>query len=140
MAELKTKANDGDVDAFIAAVEDPNRRADAQRLVTLMAEATGERPVMWGDSMVGFGSYRYKTSSGWSGEWLATGFSPRKANLTVYIMSGFDGFEPLLARLGKHKTAKSCLYLKRLDDVDATVLKSLIVESVARLRRREQGL
>lgn len=133
MAELKTKPNDRDVNAFLAAVEDPKRRADAQRLLALMAEATGERPVMWGDSMVGFGSYRYRTSSGWSGEWLATGFSPRKANLTVYVMTGFDGFEALLARLGKFKTAKSCLYLKRLDDVDETALRTLIAESVARL-------
>lgn len=136
MAELKTKPNDGDVDAFLSAVDDPKRRADARRLLALMAEATGERPVMWGESMVGFGCYRYTTSSGWSGEWLATGFSPRKANLTVYIMTGFDGFEELLARLGKFKTAKSCLYLKRLDDVDETVLRTLIAESVARLKQR----
>lgn len=131
MAELKTKPNDGDVDAFLASVTDEGKRADSQSLRALMAEVTGDPGAMWGSSIVGFGSYSYRYASGRTGEWFAVGFSPRKQNLTLYIMDGFDGYEELLGKLGKHSTGKSCLHLKRLDDVDTDVLRKLVEASVA---------
>ncbi|MGD8700770.1 MAG: DUF1801 domain-containing protein, partial [Gemmatimonadales bacterium] len=100
---------------------------------------TGEQPEMWGDSIVGFGTYRYEYESGRSGEWFLTGFSPRKANLTLYIMSGFSRYQELLRKLGKHKTGKSCLYINHLDDIDMKVLRRLIRESVAHVKRREKA-
>lgn len=113
---------------------DEKRRADCEALLALMEEVTGEPPVMWGDSMVGFGSYHYKYATGREGDWLLTGFSPRKQNLTLYIMAGFDEYDHLLARLGKHTTGKSCLYIKRLADVDQDVLRELVRLSVAHMR------
>jgi hypothetical protein len=101
-----------------------------------MQRVTGLKPEMWGTSMVGFGLYRYTYASGHSGEWFQVGFAPRKRDLTVYLMAGFDGLEPQLARLGKHKTGKSCLYVARLDDIDTAVLEQMIETSVARLRQR----
>jgi len=136
MSEPKTVQNDGNVDEFLDAVENPRRREDARRILELMREVTGEPPKMWGSSIVGFGSYRYKYASGREGDWMITGFSPRKQNLTVYIMPGFSEFADLLARLGKHKTSKSCLYLNKLDDVDLDVLAELVRESVAVMRKR----
>ena len=130
MAELKTKANDGDVEAFLASVEDDGRRQDARDVLALMADVTGEEPRMWGDSIVGFGTYTYRYASGRTGEWMATGFSPRKQALTLYIMSGFEGYDAFMDRLGTYKTGKSCLYVKRLDDVDLEVLRALIAASV----------
>jgi hypothetical protein len=105
-----------------------------------MEEATGEKAEMWGDNIVGFGTYRYKYESGREGEWFLTGFSPRKANLTLYIMSGFSRYQELLGRLGKHKTGKSCLYINRLEDIDIKVLRRLVRESVAHLKRQEKAL
>ncbi|MYA66507.1 MAG: DUF1801 domain-containing protein [Gammaproteobacteria bacterium] len=136
MSEPKTVQNDGNVDEFLDAVENPRRREDARRVLELMREVTGEPPKMWGSSIVGFGSYRYKYASGREGDWMITGFSPRKQNLTVYIMPGFSEFADLLARLGKHKTSKSCLYLNKLDDVDLDMLAELVRESVAVMRKR----
>ena len=136
MSEPKTVRNDGNVDEFLDAVENPRRREDARRVLELMREVTGEPPKMWGSSIVGFGSYRYKYASGREGDWMITGFSPRKQNLTVYIMPGFSEFADLLAKLGKHKTSKSCLYLNKLADVDLDVLAELVRESVAVMRRR----
>jgi hypothetical protein len=133
MAELKTKHNDGDVGAFLDAIEDDRKRADAVRINDLMAEVTGTRGAMWGDSIVGFGTYRYRYASGRQGEWFKVGFSPRKQNLTLYIMSGFDHFDDLLGRLGRYSTGKSCLYVKRLEDVDVDVLRQLVAESVAHI-------
>ncbi|MFO7632659.1 MAG: DUF1801 domain-containing protein [Caldilinea sp.] len=134
MAELKTKENDQSVDAFLATVEDPRKREDCHTLINIMQAAAGEEPRMWGDAIVGFGRYRYKYATGRTGEWLLVGFSPRKQNLTLYIMAGFDQYDDLLAKLGKHTTGKSCLYVKRLSDLDMAVLKMLVEASVAHMR------
>ena len=136
MSELKTRQNDGDVDAYLDSVENPRRRDDALRVLTLMREITGEVPRMWGSSIVGFGSYHYTYASGREGDWPVVGFAPRKQNLVLYIMPGFAGYEALLARLGKHRTGKSCLYVKKLDDIDPDVLEELVRESVADMKRR----
>jgi hypothetical protein len=129
MPEPKTKRNDADVDAFLATVQDDRQRADAGALRDLLADVTGDAGAMWGSSIVGFGSQHHEYSSGRQGEWMAIGFSPRKANLTLYIMDGFDAYDDLLGRLGKHTTGKSCLYVKRLADVDLDVLRQLVHES-----------
>ena len=136
MSEPKTVQNDGNVDEFLDAVANPRRREDARRVLELMREVTGEPPKMWGSSIVGFGSYHYRYASGREGDWMITGFSPRKQNLTIYIMPGFSEFADLLGRLGKHKTSKSCLYLNKLDDVDMEVLAELVRESVEVMKAR----
>ena len=130
MAELKTRPNDRSVEAFLASVPDERRRKDAQEILELMKEITGEEPRMWGPSIVGFGSYHYRYASGREGDWFRTGFSPRKQSLTLYLMSGFEGHDELLARLGGHRTGKGCLYLKRLEEVDRSVLAELIRKSL----------
>lgn len=127
----KTQATDADVEKFLAAIPDPARREDCQRVRALMEAATGAPARLWGPSIVGFGVYHYRYESGREGDWMVTGFSPRKNDLTLYIMPGFANYETLMARLGKHKTGKSCLYLKRLADVDMAVLETLVRESVA---------
>jgi hypothetical protein len=132
----KTKPTRASVNAFLAKVADETRRADCQVVLELMRDVTGEEPKMWGASIVGFGIYRYVYASGHSGEWPLAGFSPRKNDLTLYVMAGFDGAEELLARLGPHKTGKSCLYLKRLADVNLRVLRQLVRRSVAEMKRR----
>ena len=134
MAELKTKENDQSVETFLAGIEDAQKQQDCRTLVAIMQEATGAAPRMWGDAIVGFGHYHYKYASGREGDWFLTGFSPRKQNLTLYIMAGFDNYDALLARLGKHSIGKSCLYVKRLADVDMPVLTELVVESVAHMQ------
>mgnify|MGYP001766619116 CR=1 FL=1 len=136
MAELKTKVNDQSVTAFLEANTDEKRRKDCFTVLEMMKKATGSEPKMWGDSIVGFGSYHYKYASGQEGDWLITGFSPRKQALTLYLMSGFDNYESILSRLGKFKTGKSCLYIKKLDDIDVTVLQELIDKSVHALSKR----
>ncbi|MBM4117420.1 DUF1801 domain-containing protein [bacterium] len=135
MAELKTRPTGGarEVKAFVAAIADPAQRADAEALLKLMRELTGQPPRLWGDSMVGFGSYHYTYASGRDGDWFPVGFSPRKANLTIYVLAGFDRHAALLGRLGKHKTAKSCLYVKRLADLDLAILRRLLAGSLAQL-------
>jgi hypothetical protein len=130
MADLKTARHDGDVEAFIASVEDETKREDCRMLVDVMSKATGSPPLMWGTAIVGFGSYRYRYASGRENEWFKVGFSPRKQSLTLYIMDGFDEYESVLGRLGKHSTGKSCLYVKRLSDVDMKVLIELVERSV----------
>lgn len=115
--------------AFLDAVDDEKKRQDALAILALMKEVTGEPPKMWGSGIVGFGNYHYKYDSGREGDWFVTGFSPRKQNLTLYIMAGFSRYEELMARLGRFKTGKSCLYIKRLEDVDRSVLKELVEES-----------
>ena len=127
----KTVPTTASVKDFIAAVDDETRRADCLALVKLMQAATGEEACLWGSAIVGFGTYEYPFSNGGTGQAPVLGFSPRKNDLTVYITPGFDKVQPLLARLGKHKTGKVCLYLKRLADVDAAVLKELVELSVA---------
>ncbi len=132
----KTVETDTDVNAFIDSIENTRRREDAGRLLELLGEITREPPRMWGSSIVGFGSYHYKYASGREGDSPRVGFSPRKQNLAVYIMPGFADFGELLAKLGKHRTGKSCLYLNKLDDVDVDVLEEILRESVAEMKRR----
>ena len=129
MSDLKTQKTKASVSAFLNAIEDDQQRKDAKTIAKIMKEVTGTVPAMWGPSIVGFGSYHYKGASGREGDWLRTGFSPRKQNLSVYIMDGFKSYGPLLKKLGKHKTSKSCLYIKRLEDVDVGVLRQLIKAS-----------
>jgi hypothetical protein len=135
MAELKTKLNDASVEAYLNSVEDEKKREDSLAVLQLMAEVTGAEPKMWGDSIIGFGNYHYKYASGREGDWFLAGFAPRKQNLTLYIMAGFDGYEALMASLGKYKTGKSCLYIKKLEDVDTAVLKQLIKQSVEHMQK-----
>ena len=134
MAEMKTQKNDQSVTAFLDAVPDEGKRADAFAVLNLMQKVTAKKPKMWGDSIVGFGEYHYKYASGREGDWFVTGFSPRKQNLTVYIMPGFERYGALLGKLGKHKTGKSCLYIKQLSDVDMAVLEELVAKSVEHMR------
>ncbi len=133
MAELKTKQNDQSVTDFLKAVPDERRRDDSFVILDLMKEITGQEPKMWGDSIIGFGNYHYKYATGREGDWFVTGFSPRKQNLTLYIMSGFDEYDELLKKLGKYKTGKACLYINKLADVEISVIKELIQKSVAHL-------
>ena len=135
MAELKTTPNQQSVTQFLDSVEDEQKRADGYALLELMQEVSGEPPRMWGDSIVGFGSYHYRYTSGREGDWFLTGFSPRKQNLSLYIMAGFARYETLMEQLGKHKTGKSCLYIKRLEDVDRQVLRQLVEESVQHMKK-----
>jgi hypothetical protein len=135
MAELKTKKTGQSVAKFLSAVTDDQRRRDCRIVSKMMREATGTKPQMWGASIVGFGSYHYKYASGREGDWLVTGFSPRKRDLTLYIMAGFARYPALLRKLGKHRTGKSCLYIKKLADVDLEVLRELIERSVESVRR-----
>jgi hypothetical protein len=132
----KTRPHAGDVRAFIDAIENDVRRRDALTSLELFAEVTGEEPRMWGPSIVGYGSYHYRYASGREGDWMLTGFSPRKQSMTLYIMPGFDAYETLLGRLGKHRTGKSCLYVNRFEDIDLDVLRELIAASVDEMRRR----
>lgn len=134
MSDLKTKPTTASVNAFIEAIDDERKREDARTIAEMMAEVTGASPKMWGSSIVGFGSYHYRYASGREGDFMETGFSPRKRALTLYIMAGFSDYEGLLARLGKFSTGKSCLYIKRLADVDETVLRELVERSVAYIR------
>ncbi len=130
----KTQITEVDPHDFVAAVEHPTRRADAEVLLELMARVTGCPPRMWGPTMIGFGRYHYRYESGREGDFLMTGFSPRKASLVVYILPGYDDIADDLARLGKHKIGKSCLYINKLADIDLDVLEKIVVESVARMR------
>lgn len=134
MTELKTKRNDADVRAYLDSVQNKRRRDDALVLLDVMSEITGEPAEMWGGSIVGFGSYHYVYESGREGDWFLTGFAPRKASMTLYIMPGFAHYDDLLARLGKHKIGRSCLYINMLADVDMDVLRELVAESVAHMR------
>ena len=133
MAEPKTTRTEASVADFLAAVSDPRRRADAQAVCALMTEVTGVEPAMWGSAIVGFGSYHYRYGSGHEGDWPAVGLSPRKQALTVYVPEGFDGYRELLDRLGPHSTGKSCLYIKRLSDVDEQALRGLVDGGFRRL-------
>jgi hypothetical protein len=134
VAELKTRPSGASVDAFIQSIADEARRGDCVTLLELMRRVTGAEPEMWGPSIVGYGSYHYRYASGREGDWFLTGFSPRKRDLTLYVMAGFEGYEDLLARLGPHKTGKSCLYVKRLADLDLGALEALVSVSVAHMR------
>jgi len=136
MASLKTQPYDRDIPQFLSTVEDEQKRADCFTLLDLMQETTEESPQYWHSNMVGFGQYHYRYASGNEGDWFLTGFSPRKKNLTIYIMAGFERYEYLMDKLGKYKIGKSCLYVNRLSDIDLEVLKKLVKESVAYLREK----
>jgi hypothetical protein len=137
MAELKTKLNDASVDDFLAAYPEETRK-DCLEIAKMMKSAARAEPKMWGTSIVGFGSYHYKSErSRQEGDWPLVGFSPRKQNLTIYIMAGFDRYGHLLEKLGKHSLGKGCLYIKRLSDVDKKVLKELITDSVKVMKAKK---
>ena len=134
--ELKTKLNDGDVNEFINSIESELKRNDSFKIIKMMKKITKSEPKMWGDSIIGFGNYHYKYASGREGDWFLCGFSPRKQNLSIYIMSGFNKYENILSKLGKHKTGKGCLYVKNLEEIDLKVLENLIKQSVDYLKKR----
>jgi len=135
MTELKTKVNDASVTKFLNSIEDETTKKDCLEIMKMMKQVTKEEPRMWGASIVGFGSYHYKGASGREGDWMLTGFSPRKQNLTIYIIAGFDKHAGLLKKLGKHSTSKGCLYIKKLQDVDKKLLKELVTDSVKTMKK-----
>lgn len=136
MAQNKTQATKASVDEFINNVESEQKRKDAKELVTLFEAVTGEKAVMWGSSIIGFGQYHYKYDSGREGDFLMTGFSPRKTALSIYLMSGFSKHEEQLKKLGKYKTGKSCLYVKKLADIDQEVLSEMILDSIRFIKEK----
>jgi hypothetical protein len=139
LADLKTQPNDRSVEDFLNRIEDENKRLDSFKLLELMQSVTGEQPRMWGDSIVGFGSYHYRYASGREGDWFLAGFSPRKQSLTLYIMAGFDQYQSLMAGLGRYTTGKSCLYVKKLDDIDYDTLRELVRLSAEHVARTNPG-
>ena len=136
MAELKTKQTTASVSGFFDTIEDEERRADCRAVAKIMQKVTGEPPKMWGPSIVAFGKHRFKYESGRELDWFICGFSPRKRDLTLYIVPGFAQYTDLMSQLGKHKTGQSCLYIKRLADVDPGVLETLIERSVEHMRAK----
>ncbi len=140
MAENKTQVTDVDPADFIASVEHPTRRADAETLLEMMRRVTGCQAKMWGPSIVGFGRYHYTYESGREGEYMLTGFSPRKANLVLYVMPGYEDKDEILGRLGKHRIGKSCLYVNKLADVDLDVLEEIVATGVEEMRDRYEIL
>jgi Domain of unknown function (DU1801) len=139
MAELKTKPTKAGVDAFVSKITDPQRRADCAQLTGIVGKAAKAEPVMWGKSIIGFGRYHYKYASGREGDWPIIGLSPRKQNLTLYIMPGFEEFGDLLAKLGPHTTGKSCLYINRLSDIDMKVLTKIVTKSISKMKKKQSG-
>lgn len=136
MSTLKTTPNERSVDAFLAGIEDADVRDDCRTIARLMAKATKAEPRLWGSSIVGFGTYEMQYADGHAGTWMLTAFSPRKRNITLYIMSGFAEYDDLLSKLGKHSCGKTCLYIKRLSDVHLPTLKRLIEASVRHMKSR----
>ncbi len=137
MADIKTKVTTNSVTAFIKAVEDPVKRTDSLALLKIFKEATGFTPKLWGTSIVGYGSFHYEsTRSAQKGDWPLTGFSPRKQNLTIYIMPGFKEYRDLMEKLGKYKTSVSCLYIKKLADIDTKILTKIIQRSVKDMKKK----
>lgn len=137
MAEVKTKVSNKSVLAFIKAIEDKEKMKDAKALLSIFKEVTGEKPKLWGESIIGFGMYHYESEkSSQKGDWPLTGFSPRKQNLTVYIMPGFTEYQALMKEIGKHKTSRSCLYFKKLSDINIEVLKKLIAYSIRDMKKK----
>jgi|SRR5438105_2540066 len=134
MAERKTQQTTASVESFLNRIEDESRRQDCFRVLEIMKAATKSEPAMWGTSIVGFGRYNYKPESGSKGEWFLVGFAPRKQDLTLYLMTGAYRYPELLKKLGKHKTGRACLYIKKLDDVHLPTLKQLIKQSIADVR------
>jgi hypothetical protein len=133
MAELKTKKTKASVEQFISTVEDEQKRDDCYALIKMIQKATGEKPSMWGAAIIGFGKYHLKYESGRELDWFQVGFSPRKQNLTIYILPGFAEENALLKKLGKYKTGKGCLYIKKLSDVNTEILQQLLDRSVKTL-------
>jgi len=129
MAGLKTKPTEKSVEEFLNAIPEESQRKDALAIFKLMKDVTKKKPKMWGPSIIGFGEYHYRYASGREGDWFLTGFSPRKQNLTLYIMAGFARYDDLMKKLGKYKTGKSCLYIKKVDDIDLSILRELITLS-----------
>lgn len=136
MAEQKTKPTKVSVKKFLAGIENETRRKDAEELLKIMKQITRQEPKMWGPSIIGFDSYHYKYESGHEGDCFITGFSPRKQNLSLYVMPGFARYETLMGKLGKHKTGKSCLYINKLADIDLAVLKELIKQSYQYMKKK----
>ena len=136
MAENKTRPTKVRVSDFLNAVENPQRRSDAKNVAAMMRRVTGKQATMWGPAIVGYGKYHYKYDSGREGDFMMVGFSPRKQNLAVYIMPGFENFPDLMKKLGKYKTGKSCLYINKLDDVDEKVLEKLVSESLKLMKKK----
>ena len=139
MADLKTKPSDQSVRKFLDGVADQKRRQECFAVLELMKQVTKQEPKMWGSSMVGFGSYHYKYASGREGDWFLTGFSPRKRDLTIYLMCGFSEHKALMQQLGRFKTGVSCLYVKSIQDIDLRVLKKLVKASVDQLRKQARS-
>ena len=135
MSENKTQPTKASVDAYMKGIEPEQRRKDCQEILDMMTKVSGEKPVIWGDSIVGFGTYHYKGASGREGDWFRMGFSSRKANLTVYLNHGFRENQELLTKLGKHKLGSGCLYLNKLADVDKNVLSDLIKHNHDRMKK-----
>jgi len=136
LAELKTKINTKSVETFLKKAASGKRLKDCFTVLELMKKITKEEPKMWGPSIVGFGNYHYKYESGREGDFFISGFSPRKQNLTIYIMAGFSRYSELMEKLGKYKTGRSCLYIKDLDDIDLKILQKLITESVRYMKKK----
>jgi len=136
MAENKTKQTNASVDKFIGTIKEKTTRENCYKLIELMKSVTKEEPKMWGPSIIGFGTYHYKYASGREGDMCITGFSPRKQNLTIYLMGGFEKQKTQLEKLGKHKIGKACLYIKTLSDVDLKILKEMITNSVKEMKKR----
>ena len=140
MAELKTQVNDASVIDFINSVEIEQRRMDSLELLRIFAEETGEQPKMWGDSIVGYGKYHYESQrSAQKGDWMITGFSPRKQNISIYIIPGFTQYDDIMSDLGKFKTSVSCLYVKKLSDIDETKLRKLIKAAFDHMKSKYPG-
>lgn len=136
MAEIKTKQTKQSVEKFLNAIDDESRRKDCFKVLDMMKKITKEKPVIWGNGVIGFGTYHYKSKSGQEGDWFMTGFSPRKQNLTIYIIAGFKQYPDLLKKLGKYKiSGGSCLYLNKLSDIDLSVLNKLVTESVKYMKK-----
>ena len=136
MAENKTQENNQSVTNFLEQIEDEQKKKDAEEILKMMTEVSGEQPKMWGDSIIGFGKYHYKYDSGREGDFLRMGFSPRKRNFSIYFMCGFPEKENLLKQLGKHKTGKACLYVNKLDQVDTAVLKEMMQKSYEAMNKK----
>jgi uncharacterized protein DUF1801 len=137
MEELKTKATKADVDQFLEGITDEKKRGECYQILEVMKKATKAEPKMWGTSIIGFGDYHYKYATGRENDWFITGFSPRKQNLTLYMMGGFDS--ETLQKLGKYKTGKGCLYINKLEDIDTNVLNELVAKSVKSLQKMSKG-
>lgn len=136
MSENKTKPTDVNVDDFLNEIDNPAQKQDTLKIIKMMKEITGEKPKLWGDSIIGFGEYRYKYASGREGDWFLTGVSPRKNNITLYLSYGFENHSDLMGELGKYKTGKACLYIKKLEDVNEAALKKLISRSAEEVKKR----